>query len=66
MSATIKVDRDLCQGYGNCVLHAEEHFDLDDDGLVVLKKDTVDDGEVEAVRRAVYDCPQEVISLVEE
>lgn len=35
MSA-LDVDRDLCIGAGQCVMSAPDHFDQDDDGLVVL------------------------------
>jgi len=38
-------------------------FDLDDDGLVVLKRDQVVDGELEAARRAAYDCPTDSITV---
>lgn len=65
MSVTIKVDRHDCQGYGNCVLASEAHFDLDGDGLVVLLKDTASADELDAVKRAAYDCPTEAITVVE-
>lgn len=63
--STIKVDRTTCQGYGNCVLALPSVFDLDDDGLVVLKRDDVEPGELEGLRRAAYDCPTESITFVE-
>lgn len=59
----VKVNRGTCLGYGNCVLVAGDIFDLDDDGLVVLKLESVDDAQLEAVRRAVYDCPTNSISF---
>jgi ferredoxin len=61
----IRVNRDTCRGYGNCVLVAEHLFDLDDDGLVVVERDEVDDAEVGALRRAVYDCPTDSIGFEE-
>jgi ferredoxin len=57
----IKVNRETCQGYGNCVIAFPEAFDLDDDGLVVLKRDTADGSEADPLRRAVYDCPTDSI-----
>lgn len=62
---TIKVDRSVCQGYGNCVLADPATFDLDDDGLVTLKLDQVDPSEADAVRRAAYDCPTDAIKIEE-
>jgi len=38
---TIKADRSVCQGYGNCVLADPHLFDVDDEGLVVLSSQTV-------------------------
>lgn len=61
----LAVDRETCLGYGNCVLVAENLFDLDDDGLAVVKRDVVGEAEREAVRRAVYDCPTDSISFEE-
>jgi ferredoxin len=60
----IKVNRDTCHGYGNCVLVAEELFDLDDDGIVVVKRNA-DAAQLGALRRAVYDCPTNSISFDE-
>jgi ferredoxin len=61
--STIRANRETCQGHGNCVLAFPGGFDLDDDGLVVLKRDRVEDGEVEAARRAAYDCPTDSITV---
>jgi ferredoxin len=62
----IKIDPSRCEGFGNCINAAPDIFDLDDDGKVVLKKDTVEDQRLEVVRRAVYDCPVNVISFTQE
>lgn len=60
------VDRETCRGYGNCALVAGDLFDVgEEDGLVVLKRESVDDAELGAVRRAVYDCPTDSISFEE-
>ncbi|MEV7085388.1 ferredoxin [Streptomyces sp. NPDC093085] len=59
----ISVDRERCQGYGNCVLALAGAFDLDAEGLVVLTRRTVDEGDLGAVRRAAYDCPTEAIAF---
>ncbi|MEV6041435.1 ferredoxin [Nonomuraea sp. NPDC052116] len=62
---TIKVDRSTCQGYGNCVLALASVFDLDEEGLVVLRRDDVEPGGLDGLRRAAYDCPTESITFVE-
>lgn len=62
---SIKVDRSTCSGFGNCVLAAEDVFAVDDDGLVVLKLDSVGDERLGAIRRAAYDCPTDSIAYEE-
>lgn len=62
----VQVNRDTCQGYGNCVLVAPELFDLDDEGLATLRVARVGVEAVEDVRKAAYDCPTASISYVEE
>jgi ferredoxin len=61
----IEANRATCNGYGNCVVAAESIFDLDDEGLVVLKQDTVDDDQLKLVRQAAYDCPTDSITILE-
>ena len=61
----IKVDVGRCVGAGQCVLVAGAYFDQDDDeGLVVLLKETVADGDVSMVEDAVFQCPAGAIELV--
>jgi len=61
--AEIHVDRDTCEGYGNCVSACPSVFDLDDDGLVVLDIDAAGVTALEDLRRAAYDCPTESITV---
>lgn len=61
----VEVNRETCSGFGNCAMVAESIFDVDDEGLVVLKRQFVPDDEIETVRRAVYDCPTDSISYTE-
>lgn len=56
----------LCQGYGNCVAEDSEHFDLDDEGLVVVLRDSVLDDEVETVTAAVRSCPVAALEIVDD
>ncbi|MFB9891439.1 ferredoxin [Planobispora takensis] len=61
----VRADRDVCIGAGLCVMTAEEVFDQDDDGLVVLvTPDPAPETET-AVRKAVRNCPSGALSLAE-
>jgi ferredoxin len=62
----IKIEPTRCEGFGNCVNAAPDIFELDADGRVRLKKETVADDRMDVVRRAVYDCPVNVISYAQE
>ena len=62
---TVKADRDVCQGHGNCVLADAALFDIDDEGLVVLGSETFGPEQLAAARRAAYDFPSEAITIVE-
>jgi len=50
-------DRETCQGYGNCTLTAADVFDVDEQGLVVLRTEEVPAGTEADVRQAVRECP---------
>lgn len=73
---TVKADRSACQGYGNCVMKAPGYFDIDDDGLVFLRRQGADPGAVRqtaavdpqdrrTVEDAVASCPVSALSLEE-
>jgi ferredoxin len=62
---SVKVNRDTCEGYANCIRAAPDVFDLDSDDLVVLKQEQPADDQISKVRRATYDCPTESISFSE-
>jgi ferredoxin len=61
----ISVNRATCQGYGNCVIACPSVFDVDDDGLVVLKRDNAGAEDADGLRQAVYGCPTDSISVGE-
>ena len=46
-----------CQGYGNCVAIDEKHFDLDDDGMVVVLDEHVTEDERDTTEEAIRSCP---------
>ena len=66
MTVRIRIEPTRCEGFGNCVNAAPDIFDLDENGHVVLKTEAVDDSRINVVRRAVYDCPVNVISFTHE
>lgn len=59
----IETDRDACVSAGNCVMVAENLFDQDDDGVVVVLADPVPDAEVDRAREAVRLCPAEALRI---
>ncbi|CAJ1511202.1 ferredoxin [[Mycobacterium] burgundiense] len=61
--ATVRSDPSACQGYGNCVAGAEDYFDIDDDGIVVLLKTDVPDSDLTRVEEAARSCPVSALWL---
>lgn len=59
----ITADVEKCQGYGNCVAADAKHFDLDDDGLVVVLVEEVEPADAETAAAAVRSCPVAAIEL---
>jgi ferredoxin len=55
------VDRDACMGSGNCVFWAPTVFDLDEDGVAVVRGEIV--GHEEEVRTAAKNCPTSAIRV---
>ena len=53
----VKADLEACQGYANCGVGADDVFDLDDDGVVVLRRTTIEDSERTRVEEAARSCP---------
>jgi len=61
----ITVKDGACVGAGQCALVAEDVFDQDDEGLVLVLDSEPDASHAAAVRRAVSLCPARAISLQE-
>ena len=66
MTIHIKIEPSRCEGFGNCINAAPDIFELDEEGHVHLRQHSVGDDHAEAVRRAAYDCPVNVISFTQE
>jgi len=63
----VRVDKNVCQGHGVCLMMAENLFDIDDeDGLAWVTKQPVTDAEKEAARAAMGNCPERAISITED
>lgn len=61
----IEVNDPACVASGQCVLIAEDLFDQDDDGIVVLLDEHVGPERADAARRAASLCPARAITLSE-
>jgi len=55
------IDRDACMGSGNCVFWAPAVFDLDDEGVAIVKGELA--GHEEQVRVAAANCPTSAIRV---
>jgi ferredoxin len=62
----VHVDPDKCQGHNRCYAIAPELFDVDDMGFASERGDgTVPEELLDAARRAVANCPEYAITLIE-
>jgi ferredoxin len=62
----VTVDQDKCISSGNCVLNSSVVFDQrDEDGVVILLNESPPAEQAENVRRAVAECPAQVIQIEE-
>ena len=62
----VKADLDACQGYANCVVGADDFFDIDDDGVVVLLKTEVPESDRTRVDEAARSCPVSALLVEDE
>jgi ferredoxin len=63
MAIQITVNTPACIGAGQCVMAAEDLFDQDDDGIVVLLDASPDDAHEAGARRAASLCPARAIKI---
>jgi ferredoxin len=61
----VEADREVCIQAGNCVMVADNLFDQDDDGIVVVLVDEVPGGEEDLAREAVKMCPSQALRIVD-
>ncbi len=63
----VRIDPQRCQGHGRCYDLAPELFGDDDEGYgMVLNDGEVPPAAEHAARRAVSNCPERAIELIEE
>ena len=62
----VEADRAVCIGAGMCVMNAEEVFDQDDDGVVVVLSAAVTAEQADAAARAVMSCPSGALRRVDD
>jgi len=65
IAGRVVADLSKCQGYANCLMVDAERFDLDDSNHVLILRDTIASGEVEAVEEAVRSCPTSALRIEE-
>jgi len=59
----VEVDRDRCVGSGTCEALAPDVFEVDDDGVLVVRRSEPGEDELPDVRDAVSACPTRALSL---
>lgn len=58
---TVRIDRLLCVGFGDCIDEAPEAFEFDDEGIAILT--TPEKVERERLIRACEVCPVDAIEI---
>ena len=61
----VHADREVCIQAGNCVMVADNLFDQDDDGIVVVLNDEVPGEEEDKAREAVKLCPSQALTIAD-
>ena len=62
----VRVDPQVCAGFGACLGLSPEVFELHDDGYAIVRVSEVPPELEEVVRTAVKQCPSGAISISEE
>ena len=59
----VRVNSEICAGFGICLGIAPEVFQLHDDGYAIVLVSDVKPEDEDAMRRAASQCPAQAISL---
>lgn len=62
----VRINSEICAGFGICLGIAPDVFELHDDGYAVVLVSDVKPEDEETMRLAVNQCPSQAISLVED
>ena len=61
----VEVDLDKCTGHGICESIAEDVFEVQDDGTLVIHDSERPESDRDRMRQAVTQCPAAALSLTE-
>ena len=59
----VRIDTDVCQGHGQCVIICPQVFSADEQGFATTPNEIVDAEHQPAVERAEASCPERAIHL---
>lgn len=62
----VRVDKEVCAGFGVCLGLCPEVFELHDDGYAIVRVNEVPPELEAAVRTAVKQCPANAISIIDD
>jgi ferredoxin len=62
----VHADLTQCQGYANCVVAADDTFDVGDDGVVVVLRAEVPQSDRARVEAAARACPVSALTVTGE
>lgn len=60
----VVVDRELCQGHGQCIDVAPEVFMMEDDGIAIVIVEEIGEKLLSKVEVAVSRCPADAIKIL--
>jgi ferredoxin len=61
----VEVDVDKCTGHGICESIADDVFEVQDDGLLVIDHDRAATSDRDRLEQAVIQCPAAALRLVD-
>ncbi len=61
----VEVDLDKCTGHGICESSADDVFEVQDDGTVLIHSNERPESDRERMRQAVTQCPAAALRLVD-
>ncbi len=59
---SVRIDRNLCVGFGDCIEAAEDAFELDDEGVAAFREG-IDRVDRETLLAACDECPVDAIAV---